>query len=105
MASETAKRVAGTFIADECPPASPVLAWLREQARHGVLSSSIQKFCASQPEILDPALVQIDSVSSECIQCRIPCRLYDHEASSPFPAEVRFRLNPATGETLLAVEV
>lgn len=97
MASEAAKKVAGTYIADEQAPASPVLNWLRQQARHGVLAESVRKFCAEQPEQLDPLLVQIEGVDGDCIQCRIPCRLYDHEASSPFPAEVRFRLNPATG--------
>jgi hypothetical protein len=97
MASEAAKRVAGTYITDEKAPASPVLRWLRQEARQGLLAKSIGEFCAAQPELLDPALVQIEKVSNECIQCRIPCRLYDHEASSPFPAEVRFRLNPVTG--------
>lgn len=105
MASEAAKRVAGTFILDDTKPQPPVLQWLREQARHGLLASAVQRFCAAQPEMLDPSLVQIESVTAECVHCRIPCRLYDHESASPFPSEVRFRLDPLTGEALVRVEV
>lgn len=97
MASESAKRVAGTYIADEQAPASPVLSWLRQQARRGVLAESVRKFCADQPEQLDPELVQIEGVDCDCIQCRIPMRIFDHESPHTFGVEARFLLNPATG--------
>jgi hypothetical protein len=100
MSSEVARKVAGTFIADSTLNAPPVFAWLRDQTRRGYLAQYVQQFCRDQPELLDPALVQIESLSGECIQGWIPCKLFDHESNSPFAHEVHFRLNPQTGQVL-----
>ena len=99
MPSKAAKKAAGTYIQDDvgCPP--PVICWLRRQCRFGSLAHSIETFCTNQPESLEAGLVQVESVTSECVQCRVPCRLYDHESAHPYDSEVRFKLNPVTGET------
>jgi len=99
MPSEAAKKAAGTYIRDEAGSPLPVLRWTLRQCRFGGLAEHVRTFCAEQAEILDPALVQIESVTPDCIQCRIPCRLYDHENPHPYPFEVRFTLNPVTGAT------
>jgi hypothetical protein len=98
MPSEAAKKAAGTYIRDDIGSPPPVLRWALKQCRYGVLARHVQSFCVEQMELLDPLLVQVESVTSECIQCRIPCRLYDHESAHPYNSEVRFTLNPVTGE-------
>ena len=97
MPSEAAKKAAGTYIRDDVSSLPPVRRWAVYQCRHGVLARHVQKFCAEQAEILDPLMVQVDAVTPECIQCRIPCRLFDHESDHPYNYEVRFTLNPMTG--------
>lgn len=100
MSSELAKRVAGTFIADEAQKVSAsMLRWTTETCRTGTLAVHVKRFCEAQNEILDPALVVVESVSSDCIQCRIPCRCCDHESARTFPLDVKFRLDPQTGTT------
>lgn len=99
MSSEAAKKAAGTYVYDEVGALSPVVRWTLRQCRYGSLAKHVQLFCAVQVEPLDAALVQIESVTSECIQCRIPCRLYDHESEHTYGSEVRFTLNPLNGQT------
>ena len=97
MASEIAKKVAGTFIVDSVSTMDEsVLLWATGQCRSGDLSEAVQQFCKAQDEILDPALVVVESVSTDCIQCRVPTKIYDHESTHTSLAEVRFKLNPAT---------
>lgn len=99
MPSEAAKKAAGTYVRDDIGKPPPVVHWTLRECRYGKLAKHVQTFCAEQMEMLDPLLVQIEAVTSECIQCRIPCRLYDHESAHPYASEVRFSLNPLTGET------
>jgi hypothetical protein len=104
MASETAKKVAGTFVADNFSTAASVLNWATRECRRGVLAPHIKRFCDAQQEIVDPSLLYVEAVSSDCIQCCIPCRLADHESSRTFLAEIRFRLNPFTGDAVRLTE-
>jgi len=97
MPSITAKKAAGTFIADSYWNLPTVLAWLTEQCRDGSLAQPVRRFCEAQDELLDQQLVVVESIGQECIQCRIPCRCYDHEAAGAFDLDVRFDLNPQTG--------
>lgn len=99
MPSAIAKKVAGTYIADDVGSLPPVYSWTMKQCRYGSLSEHVQHFCSCQAEQLDPLLVQIESVTSEHIRCRIPCRLYDHESEHAYSSEVLFLLDPATGVT------
>lgn len=97
MASNTAKRAAGTYIPDSFWNLSTTLAWITSECRKGALSPAVKTFCEAQGEPLDQSLVIVETVTSECIHCRIPCRCYDHEAAGTFDAEVRFSLDPQTG--------
>jgi len=99
MASDTAKKAAGTYVRDDIGTPLPVVRWTLRQCRHGSLAKYVQTFCAEQMEPLESLLVQVESVTAECIQCRVPCKLYDHESAHPYASEVRFSLNPVTGET------
>jgi len=98
MSSELAKKAAGTYIADSYDKLSTVLAWVTLQCRTGALAEAVSTFCKGQPERPDQTLVLVEGVTADCIHCRIPCRCYDHEASSTFDSDVRFKLNPQTGE-------
>lgn len=97
MASEFAKKAAGTFIADAAPALPTVLSWLTGECRAGTLAASVRAFCEAQPEMLEQSLVLVESISSDCIQCRIPCRCYDHESDGTFGMDVRFQLDPQKG--------
>lgn len=100
MASEIAKKVAGTYVTDSAVPSgSNVIAWLTRECRSGQLKEHIKRFCREQAELLDPALVVVETVSGERIHCKIPCRAYDHESTSTFLSEVKFVLDPASGDT------
>lgn len=97
MPSDIAKKAAGTFIPDALPMLPKVRAWLTQECRSGTLAPAVKSFCEAQSELLDPSLVLVESMTSDCIQCRIPCRQYDSEASSPFDTEVCFSLDPQKG--------
>lgn len=97
MASNTAKRAAGTYIADDFWNLPTTLAWMTSECRQGALSPAVKKFCEVQTEPLDQALVIVEAVTGDCIHCRIPCRCYDHESEGTFEAEVKFTLDPQTG--------
>jgi hypothetical protein len=99
MPSEIAKRVAGTYVGDDAAPNSGVLAWITAECREGQFEGCVRRFCQAQEEILDPALVIVESVSAERIQCSIPCRLFDHESPATFLSEVKFTLDPSSGGT------
>jgi hypothetical protein len=101
--SDTAKRVAGTYIADETTAKPPLMAWLQEQCRSGSLSVYIKKFTEAQEERLDPALVIVESVNENGVACRIPCAVADHEDTRTFRLDVRFTLDPVSGQALRAV--
>lgn len=97
MPSEVAKKAAGTFIADAAPLLPTVLGWITAQCRRGALAGAVKAFCEAQPEMLEQSLVMVESVTSDRIQCRIPCRCYDHESDGTFGTEVRFSIDPQRG--------
>jgi len=97
MPSETAKKAAGTFIPDTVVQLPNTLAWATAECRSGSLKVPVRKFCDAQEEIIDPSMVIVESVTNDCIQCRIPCRVSDHETAGTFPFDVRFVLDPQTG--------
>ena len=96
--SELAKKVAGTFVPDEAAQLPTTLAWMTEECRRGRFAKGLRKFCAEQPEMLDGNLALVEQITSDCIQGRIPARCFDHESEKTFPVEVRFTLNPRSGE-------
>ena len=94
--SELAKKVAGTFVPDESGNLPATLAWVTEECRSGRFHEQLRKFCEAQPELLDSKLALVEQVTPECLQGRVPCRCFDHEAASTFVTEVRFELNLRT---------
>lgn len=98
--SDTAKKIAGTFIADDTTPRPPVAAWIQSELRDGPLSRVIERFAKAQPEALDPKMVVVESVNADGIRCRIPCAVCDHESTRPMRYDVEFDLNPMKGEAL-----
>jgi hypothetical protein len=93
-----AKIVAGTFVEDSPGKAKdhPVIAWVQNECRGGSLRPAVESFAKDQPEFLDPALVLVEAVGPNQIECVIPCRAFDHESTGTFLAEVRFTVDPAT---------
>jgi hypothetical protein len=98
--SNLAKIVAGTYIADSEGKAktNPVYAWVQKELREGSLKTVVESFAKDQQEFLDPALVLVETVGPNEIECVIPCRQFDHESTSTFMAEVRFKVNPTSGQ-------
>lgn len=97
--SPTAKRITGTYVAEEKPQRPPVAEWLQQQLRVR-FGRALEKFAAAQPEPIDLALVQLEEVRPDCLVCRVPCYVTDHESRHPFLSEVAFELNPLTGAVL-----
>lgn len=97
MASVTAKKAAGTYVADACWSFPAVLAWLTQECRQGALSGHVHQFCEQQEEKLEQSSVIVEGITDDCIQCRIPCRCFDHEDSGAFTLDVRFSLDPQNG--------
>jgi hypothetical protein len=91
---DLAKIVAGTFVADSPGKAKdhPIIAWVQNECRAGSLRPAVESFAKDQPEFLDPALVLVESIGTNQIECVIPCRAFDHESTGTFLAEVRFRI-------------
>jgi hypothetical protein len=98
MPSEIAQKAAGTYIKPETPKLSSTPMWAMQECRRGVLKPHVEKFCAAQLEILNPELLKVESVMPDRIVCSIPCRVADHESPTAILTEVRFALNPLTGE-------
>jgi len=98
MPSTTAKKAAGTFIADSLDNLPAPLAWITSECRRGSLAASVKRFCEAQQEILDEGLVLAESIQGNEIVCRIPCKVSDCESPTPFDFDVSFRLNPQSGE-------
>jgi len=98
MPSEVAQRVAGTYIPLETPKLASTPMWAMQECRSGVLRPHVDKFCAAQAEMLNPELLKVETVTSDRIVCSIPCRVADHESTTAILTEVKFALNPLTGE-------
>jgi hypothetical protein len=99
--SDLAKMVAGTYIPESKGKgaADSVYAWVQEECRNGKLRPAVETFVEQQAEILEASLVLVESVGPDVLTCCIPARLSDHESPKTYPAEIRFTLNPSTGET------
>jgi hypothetical protein len=97
--SSTAQRLMGTYLAEEKPQRPPVPEWLQQQLRLR-FARVLENFAAGQPEPINIALVQLEEVKPDCLVCRVPCFLTDHESPHPFRSEVVFELNPLTGAVL-----
>jgi hypothetical protein len=97
--NELARIVAGTFIADSQgkAPSNPVYAWVQKELREGTLKPVVEAFAKEQQEFLDPSLVLVEAIGPSEIECIIPCKHFDHEGTGTFMAEVRFKMNPASG--------
>jgi hypothetical protein len=95
-----AKIVAGTFVEDKQGKAATdsVYAWLQEQCRSGSLRKVVDSFVESQQEILDPDLTLVENIGPNALECVIPCKLADHESRGTFLAEIRFKIDPTTGQ-------
>jgi hypothetical protein len=104
MPSDTGRKIAGTFVQDSVPTA-PLLRWLQQECRTGSLAQHVKAFVDAQPEHLDRSLVLVEVVTDQGLSCRIPCRMSDHESVKSFDADVRFSLNPSTGQALRTVVV
>jgi hypothetical protein len=100
--NDLAKVVAGTYIADSEGKAknNPVYAWVQKELREGSLKPVVESFAKDQQEFLDPALVLVEAVGPNDIECIIPCKQFDHESPGTFMAEVRFRVNPTSGQAM-----
>jgi len=98
--SDTAKKMAGTFIPDDQTQRPPVAAWVQQELRSGALRHVIERFAKEQSESLDPKMVVVEGVSAEGIRCRIPCAVCDHESTRPMRYDVEFDLNPLNGQAL-----
>ena len=92
--SETAQRIAGTFIEDDQTPKAPLIEWLQSECRIGRFRKILEEAAAVQDEPLRVDLALIDSVSAECISVKVPCRVSDHESASTFSTDVYFSINP-----------
>lgn len=101
LSKDLAKYVAGTYVQESEGKATsnPVFAWLQNQCRSGDLRPVVEAFVAQQTEILEPALVLVETIGPDVLTCCIPARLSDHESPKTYLAEIRFTLNPVTGET------
>src|SRR5204863_5114854 len=96
--SQTAEKIAGTYIGDDQRAKPPVLAWLQQSLREGTLSGIVKQFTDAQPEIMNPRLVLVDSVAADKILCRLPYPICDHENPTPSRGEVLFSVDPVKSE-------
>jgi hypothetical protein len=99
---DLARIVAGTYIFDSegKAKANPVYAWVQKELREGSLKPAVESFAKEQQEFLDPALVLVETIGPNEIECVIPCKHFDHEGTGTFMAEVRFKMNPTTGQAM-----
>lgn len=95
-----ARIVAGTYIADSegKAKANPVYGWVQKELREGSLKEAVASFAKEQQEFLDPSLVLVETIGPNEIECVIPCKHFDHEGAGTFMAEVRFTMNPTSGQ-------
>ena len=98
MPSNTARKAAGTFIADSISQLPAVRAWITEECRSGSLAGHVHRFCEEQQEFLDARLTLVESLKDGELVCRIPCKVSDYESPSTFDLDVSFLLNPKTGD-------
>jgi len=98
--SEAARMAAGTHVPDLADEVKcPVLRWALKECRSGSLQMAVNTFAESQAEWLRPELVLVEKIENERLVCCIPCRMPDSESPHTFQTDVRFKLNPETGET------
>jgi hypothetical protein len=95
---EVSQRIAGTFVLDEPVDRPPVSRWVQEELRGTRWQGALDAFARAQPETLNMRLIQLEELRPDCLVCRVPCCLTDHESPHPFRSEVVLELNPVTGE-------
>lgn len=99
-AGALARMVTGTHVPDAAEEVKcPVLRWAMKECRSGSLKYVVNSFVESQAEWLDPDLVLVERIDENQMICCIPCRMSDSESPHTFQTEVRFKLDPNTGET------
>ena len=94
--SELVRRIAGTYIEDDPSPKPPLQEWLQIECRTGCFREAIEECARQQAEPLRPDLVLVEKIEPAKITLRLPCRVVDHESTSPFAADVTFELDPMT---------
>ena len=94
--SETARRIAGTYIEDDRSPKPPLLAWIQAECRAGCFREALLEAIKEQAEPLNTELAVVEKIDVDKITVRIPCAISDHESSSVFRSEVKFELNPVS---------
>lgn len=100
MPSPVAKKLTGTYIADNLRPLTSLAAWAQEECRSGSLRVLVERFAQTQAEPLDVGLLLVERVDDKGILARIPCKILDHESDHPFAAEVWLRINPLVREVV-----
>ena len=100
MTSPVAKRLTGTYILDSVRPLTSLNAWVQGECRSGSLRGLVGRFASAQEELLDADLLLVESVESEGIMARIPCKIRDHESTHPFMSEVWLKINPLVREVV-----
>ena len=94
MPSPVARRITGTYVIDALRPLTSLSAWAQNECRNGSLRAVIEEFAAEQVEPLDASLLLVESVETDGILARIPCKVVDHESPHPFLSEVWLKINP-----------
>jgi len=98
MPSTTVHKVAGTFIPPSKTRYTRTMAWIRQECLEGRLAPHVRKFCEDQMEMLEVDKIELRQVTDESIRCSIPCCVAVHESNRTFVHEVRFDLDPLTGD-------
>lgn len=91
MVSDLARKLCGTYVEDTSPMEG-TLAYFQEECRDGRLREAVEEFASSQKEPLDASRVIVEKCDEHGIQCRIPCRMRDHESTTPFRNDVVFQM-------------
>lgn len=94
--SETARRIAGTFVEDDPAPKAPLAAWIQAECRTGCFRETLLETIQQQDEPLNVELAVVEKIDPDKITVRIPCRVADHESTSTFGLDVFFQINPLT---------
>ncbi len=92
-----AQKLIGTYVQDSHVPDTGLCAWFQKECRQGALVEAVTKFAESQKEKPDPRKVAVVRVTENCIQCSLPCRVFDHEGPSAVATEVEFTLELPSG--------
>lgn len=73
---------------------------MQRECREGGLKQFIHEFAQAQPEFVDAELVRVESYTENTLCCVLPFKHYDHESGGAFQSQIRFTLNPVTGQAV-----